>query len=358
MTFIVGCIKDNEIILICDSVETRIGLKPTKGKTNSIFIDLTSFQEKGEIDTNSIPLESANKIYKISENCIAAYSGEVRNGESLIEQLKYLCEKEQSLIETIPSYFEQWHIQNNELVVGIIEGNNRYLIGYYPGQAVKIHNGKKDYCAVYLGKMTPQTSQITRYLFENFWPLNAKHFMICLISLIRNNFYLQNGINKGVGGFFNGAILSKSGLQWNDDTLYVLYSVKNFENGDRFSSGVLNRNGFCFIISNSFRKVVSKTNLSTEEEQEVKKLFDRTTQNIDYKYLVFMSYDQSNMAIIDTEYNYSHLLEYQIQDRQIYFSFSKEFLDTLKFKPNRELFSGFSLSANFISNTGEYLQKP
>lgn len=306
MTFIAGFIYKTTICIIADSAETVIFPFPLKefSKANH---PQSSFYESAYIEDNKLIYEGAQKLYQIDNRIVLAFAGNVATGLQAIDEFKLRLLKGLSIKETIQELFNNHKYSDNHFIVGYFE-NEKPIIFYYLASDdfhfIEEAPEEFDFFLCVAGNTKGPHSSVCFHSLENAAANNLapEEATIILLACLQGVNINERNIVTGIGGYFNGILLEKTGVRWISDTIYFLYSAKDFDKGQKYAIHKFNRDDATFLIS--LEKNIFKSEFSSFSRDELIEKWDETLVKIasqmSEKYFICISYDQYNAVILDT----------------------------------------------------------
>ena len=303
MTLIAGYILSNTVQIICDSAVTIHNPQKNTSRSVSSFGDVVQNDENKEINENS------NKLYTIKNSIICTFSGIATEGKNILEDIQILIKTNQktSISKLLELFFKENQPQNTEYIFGFIEDEKPTLFYFEESKVFKKQNND---AIVVLGAGGQNPDLITRLVLSNYKLLNENRnpdiSLITNISVLQSSSILFRTFTYGIGGFFNGAFISKKGIKWSEDSMFILYSSKNFLKSEKFSVRICNRdNAVCVLSSKNGRNVyIPKLiwmNISIEEWKKSWFSDDYRSLKFDAKYYCFVCYDRLIVTIISKD---------------------------------------------------------
>jgi hypothetical protein len=309
MTFIAGIIYNETIQIIADSVETSL-LKNDIVLDGEIFENLpySSFGEKAHVEDSFLMHEAVQKIFNINDRVLLAFAGHSNEGLYVIDDLSKFLLIGGSISEVIIKYFSGSRPPNTEFIIGFFEDNQPYIFTYSKG-SFKI--GSDNFYCVEGG------------IHEMFGPIQAWYkaygerkidsddALIHALALLQRQNITGRTIKHGVGGFFNGSFLSKTGVTWAKDTIHILYSI--YHDGDRYYVFKFNRKNMTFICSyrhegdsvtevcRSIYKSELDSSIPNRELYNLLTELNSLIEKYSTHYYIWNSYDRNTVVVINIE---------------------------------------------------------
>lgn len=227
MTYILGWKNYSSVFLVGDSVIT-IEHPNVDGNKNT-FRNQTSFGEDHIYEKGKTVSEKWLKLYDIEGKVIIAISGEVRDAYDGIESLKkaMASQDEFDLREEIKySFFGK----RAGVIIGFMENENPVLISCHcKGYLSFIEHPTFE--VVHSGSINEKFKDQTQSAFSQFkmngW--NDDQILASIIAVTQSFCFQENIISQGVGGFFSGIRIDKTGVKWQPDLVFIPFSYNGKE---------------------------------------------------------------------------------------------------------------------------------
>ncbi len=334
MTLIAAYIHKGKAHIIADSAETMSFSTPFKIKNSprdkdfSSLFELPYFNEKEQ----KIVMEATNKIYCLNNELILTFSGSVSEGEDITKQIKYSLERDN--IESIPSLIlsilKKLQPTKSQYIVGGMENDYPFLVYYFDDNNHKILT-KLDHLPLCIAGYGTQIGfshlieQTIKDIIKNH-ELTCEESLVMVCSICQFFSLKELTLKDGVGGFLNGVLISKDGIEWVSDTTFVQYSAKN-PKGDKYVSHKYNRDNSVFIIAPHFKSCFTNSLETYKMNDLVKKWQDdivNKSNNIPSIYFVMISYDTATMVIISNKRNKKNRITLKNLNGDKIFNFTSE----------------------------------
>ncbi|MFA8451885.1 MAG: hypothetical protein ACEPOW_14415 [Bacteroidales bacterium] len=221
MTYIVGFIENEDIILISDTAITT---------ENDIKIaPHTSFEEKPVKLNGKLIYQSEIKLFNISNDILIGGAGESHPIDNFVDNLNtYRNLYKLSLTKSIEAALDA--IDNNEfeLLIAYLDADNKPLLKIKDSHSKKLMN-----CEAFGSIGCEKTHH------KNFWKdyqelrnnptyknctLSKK--MITCTSILQGYSLFDDILSEGVGGIFTSISLSQKKIQWQPSVGFITFSTK------------------------------------------------------------------------------------------------------------------------------------
>lgn len=312
MTFVAAYIYKDTVQVVADSAVT-VGLSPTTDlKWN---YPVSSFGEAIHSGVNADgPFEvseGALKIYNVKDKLIIAFAGAVDEGVDIVQLLNYEIEKSgEAVTSFLFDFFINKKPSKTQFVGGYFQNGDPHIFRYIsPENIFFSRDPKHAVFAGIVGRAMPKSSRPDMGLFSvvasslgeaHKNDIDAEEMLVMTIAMLQLHSLHVLNIQEQVGGFYNGVALSETGIKWADDTLYSLYSMINWEKGDRFGVFKFNRDNATFLLSHRDRH-----QLFHAENQPSHHLIEKWGDSViqlavrhEVKYIVFMCHDQNRRTMV------------------------------------------------------------
>lgn len=369
MTLILGCIhEDLTVHIIADSAVTFTNHDVSKGQTRNTDLSMNSFGENIESDENQTVKEISNKVYKLSPTVLAAFSGSTFEGRQTLEELairlKIFSDTECSHV--ISDFFKEACPSHSEYIIAFI--NESYpMIYYYKLKEAGFINKPKNY--IILGNAVEMEYIVEPFeMYLNLFlksQIQPEKLCVILVALLESLSINSRSFHSGVGGYFNGAFLSKDKITWNADVCNFMYSFRivDKKESEKFVLTKYNRDDAVYVRSSKIGEAVfmnSSFGIKPDYHKwKVKweaELKSRSSQ-LSADYVVFMCYDSRIITIFLTSgKKFQQLLPvFKVAENEIEIRMSKILLHyLLKHPPEIDnvswLNQGLPITINFIDN--------
>jgi hypothetical protein len=289
MTFVSAVIRQGEVILIADSATTYefnhpLDIDPTLTPPDNV-ITTTAFEEQIFFNRKKIVLENAQKIIVVTKYLVYTFSGDETEGLDVASKLKYITLMDGSLLDNVHEYFKKRKL-NIEFIVGLMVKGNPFLFVYKKnGIGFFKEESKPWYC----GKNFENAATYIELSINDYSSLDNDKFLITILSSLQSVSFNSRSLDYGVGGNFNGLILSKDKYRWIEDTYFFLYSVHNLESGDKYGLFRFNRDNTTFLASNNKSKIIKYNDINEKEiSDKWREELSEKIRSLNVKYFVFL----------------------------------------------------------------------
>lgn len=222
MTYCIAWKSSEAIFLTSDSVITKTGYPNPLNKRTSSLGELSISKENQKIE------EGINKIYRISDDLLISFAGDVSLFFQVFENIKkYFCDL--SPIKAISLGIDSVRTNgflNLQLLIAFKSNNNLCLYSFNTlldkqltehGDLEFVHIGSLS--STHLGQMIKNTFQ-NSFVKENYRSFITQiylHFLIQSFSIY------EPTMEIGVGGLYNSAFITKANVNFIDDTSIIIY---------------------------------------------------------------------------------------------------------------------------------------
>lgn len=322
MTLIAGYIYKNSVHILADSAETF----SIQGIKDITFPEIykNSFQEVPFVDTQkeTLVLESANKIYNIKNQILLTYSGAVNEGEDVVKQIRYNLERQKirSVSQLIFSCLTDISPIQTQYIIGGMENNRPFLIVYYNKveRKIMVNNNSLAVGGANVGLQTSMMSTIINCITND--KITPEESLIMNLAALQSGSMHLQTFNHGVGGFFNGASISKDGIKWAKDTIHLLYSSHDFERGNKHLVYRYNRDNNVHILNDQFYKCFVKggdgVEICKKVKTKLKKDIIRLAKRNEAEYFVMLSYDTRTIVIVSNKKDKNKIINFDNKEFQ------------------------------------------
>lgn len=305
MTLITGFIYKNTVQIIADSAETSEGQVEHSILTSNDH--QTSFGEVAHNKDYTIT-ESAQKIYIIDDIMILTFAGNVMEGKAVVQDIRTLHSAFENITDFLTKYFSQTTFTKTQYIIGYYENNIAKLFYCYENGEFAFKEGEK--AMALAGANAKQISQAVlssySWVFDNnvFSPDDALAYIIATIQWYS---ITHATIDRGVGGFINGCYFSSEGISWSKDTLYLLYSLDNYDTGDKHTIIKYNRGNSVFVISKHLKRIFMperKEGSYSELLNNYGAELEDSINNLSAEYYIMLAYDHYTLTAINKNMPY------------------------------------------------------
>lgn len=243
MTYILGWKNDDNVFLAADSATTALGTTPTTNITHSSFGEQHTINERGVVE------ETMLKLCCVSNKAIVAMAGDislavetVRVFETALKTCANIKEAFEKAICSCGPYSKDTDVG---LIMGCMDKGKTRLYSYNSKRANKVfeHDTFTQLGSI-KGVYPTLTEKIVKCFIERKLP--GKCMQIAVTAILQSYGILDILMNMGVGGVFFGLSINSSGIHWQPDTSYVLYSP---DFSDQDSITVIARDGILAVRS-------------------------------------------------------------------------------------------------------------
>lgn len=308
MTYVVGWKTAENSFLCADMAITKVGSNLEKETREQ-----SVFGERIVSTDNESVRDSLPKIIKINQNIILGFAGDVGLANTVIEDLKLRVEflditSESDLLRLLESSVANCLFGEStnqiQIILTSIIALKPVMVSYNHDNAMKsqvitdiVQIGSLTENPIY----TASSHFISSVLAQGSLPL--RRMLPCVTSFIQS-FGVHDPIMEyyGVGGVITGALLGEAGVEWQDNTIYILY--------DDLSSvleliNVINNEGTILArdAKGNYQVFANKNNFIPYEEftdeviEEIK--FDINTDS--YKYVAFINKRHRQVVVLERE---------------------------------------------------------
>lgn len=227
MTYILGWKNNTSVFLVGDSVIT-IEHPNVDGNKNT-FRNQTSFGEDHINEEGKTVSEKWLKLYDLKDKIIVAISGKVRDAYDGIDSLKksIASQAEFDLRQELRySFFGK----EAGVIIGFIENEEPVLISCHcDGFPSFIEHSPFE--VVHSGKIHQRFKNQTQSAFSQFtkngW--NDDQILASIIAVTQTFCFQEDIISQGVGGFFSGIRIDRTGVTWQPDLAFIPFSSNGKE---------------------------------------------------------------------------------------------------------------------------------
>ena len=127
MTLIAGYIHSDTVHIVCDSALTMI--TNIMDKSPIIKNGYSSFGELVEFNDHQVVTESAQKIYSLNNSTLLAFSGQVEEGNGILEDLRIeiSISNGKKLSSTLSDFFSKRKPNLTQYIIGFQENDKANL---------------------------------------------------------------------------------------------------------------------------------------------------------------------------------------------------------------------------------------
>lgn len=233
MTYVVAWRTSSAIYIHADTVATTEGtaLPPSIGQ-------YSTFEESHIIQPGVMMEECAFKIVKVLETFLFGLAGRIDLTNEIVRAFARELEREKKrgigriLYDSIHMVLDASNRLEVQLVLGAVTKGKTELFVYNRDGRGRIEIVQDQ---VHIGSLVSDKPHIVESVKEFLhrkaipFELNNREYSLHLVNSYIQNFVLHNGLMEfGVGGIITGARLTKSGVSWPKDSIYVLYNGPNF----------------------------------------------------------------------------------------------------------------------------------
>lgn len=308
MTYVVGWKTAENSFLCADMAITKVGSNLQKETREQSVFGERIVSTDSESVRDSLP-----KIIKINQNIILGFAGDVGLANTVIEDLKLRVEflditSESDLLGLLESSVANCLFGEStnqiQIILTSIISLKPVMVSYNHDNAMKsqvitdiVQIGSLTENSIY----TASSHFISSVLAQGSLPL--RRMLPCVTSFIQS-FGVHDPIMEyyGVGGVITGALLGEAGVEWQDNTIYILY--------DDLSSGlelinVINNEGTILArdAKGDYQVFANNNNFIPYEEftdeaiEEIK--CDINTDS--YKYVAFINKRHRQVVVLERE---------------------------------------------------------
>jgi ATP-dependent protease HslVU (ClpYQ) peptidase subunit len=231
MTYVVGFKTKKSVFIAGDSAITY-------NRSRAIRDKVTSFGEKQVARKDLTIHEECLKIYNFDNKLIVGIAGNVGIALKVIDSLRDELKKGSIKEAVTYSLFEnRWPIEI-AIIAGFMEKDEAILMTYNANDhKIDFHD-----TSAQIGGLNEVyrevSSDISTQLIENETSFSDDEALL-MICAAHQQFVISDELIKyGVGGFFIGAYVNSSGVNWLKDTTYILFSI----NQERIDEGIRDPN--------------------------------------------------------------------------------------------------------------------
>jgi ATP-dependent protease HslVU (ClpYQ) peptidase subunit len=304
MTYVVGWKSKSSVYICADSVVTVSAHQP---REDLLIYKESTFGEKMYFNDSKHTTESICKIENINEKVIIAFSGEVGVAQEIIDYFRRTLERyndytaqliKDSFITSINESDSDEKVHKVSFIIGLIDFDNPILMSYNRGG----NRALTEHSIVQIGSLSDSTTYryITNKLYADSTSLDEDCQLIVISAVLQSYGFHEKSIieNYGVGGFILGVQLKKTGVTWNDDTFFFLYSG-TFKDFVARPMTLFIRENVVFARGAASRKIIG--DIPTKwHGSNPNVLFDSLMPS-QYKYIVFLSAIKRKITILKTE---------------------------------------------------------
>ena len=221
MTYILGWKNDDNVFLAADSATTALGTTPTTNITHS------SFGEQHTINEREVVEETMLKLCCVNSKAIVAIAGDINRAleivktfESALKNYANIKEAFEKAICSCGPYLKDTDVG---LIMGCMDKGKTKLYSYNSKRANEVfeHDTFTQLGSI-KGVYPTLTEEIVKCFIERKLP--GKHMLIAVTAILQSYGIFDKLMNVGVGGVFFGLSINYSGIHWQPDTSYILYS--------------------------------------------------------------------------------------------------------------------------------------
>lgn len=253
MTLIVGYIYKNDVHVFSDSA-TKKGFLTTK--SISPLKKTSSFEEAPIINNSSIIEEADQKIYNFENKIILTFSGEVKTGQNVLEDLiiRLSLNPTWKVSDILTDYFDVEKPSNVSFIIGFYEESKGTMFVYQDVNKYEFTNQDTAFVAFGSGSIETNLISPLKVAIRGFIATHqptSEAFNVAIVSILQSSSIYTRSMQIGVGGFFNGAFISDGSVFWSADVIYILCSRNLFRKYEKYIIHKYNVLDSVFISSNS-----------------------------------------------------------------------------------------------------------
>ncbi|QYH40007.1 hypothetical protein GYM62_14870 [Algoriphagus sp. NBT04N3] len=227
MTYILGWKNYTSVFLVGDSVIT-IEHPNVDGNKNT-FRNQTSFGEDHIYEDGKTVSEKWLKLYDLKGKIIIAISGNVRDAYEGIESLNKAIAS-QAKFDLRQEIKYSFFGKEAGIIIGFIENEEPVLISCHcNGYPSFIEHSP--YEVVHSGTIHQRFKDQTQSAFSQFtkndW--NDDQILASIIAVAQSFCFQEDIISQGVGGFFSGIRMDRTGVAWQPDLVFFPFSYNGME---------------------------------------------------------------------------------------------------------------------------------
>lgn len=294
-------------MLSADAVITRIG-QPTIGN------EPTSFGESINKENESLR-EETNKIQVINDSLCIAFAGDVDIAKEIFRLVKLQLSEKEILLENIAMAFERsldairpFKIKDiPSFIVGAIIENKPQLLSFNITKRVLLDTHKY---LVQAGSMKGIYKQLTiEYFKEQVGKtLKDETRLIVFNSIIQLYGIHDNLLESNVGGIISGLFVNKNGVSWQNDTCYIVYSIKDKSPEASNLIRMMVRKNIVIVHSPLRNGYFGFTDILMEALpsgfiQKWENNWKQEMDSFDFKYVVFLAKEYRKVTVVKNEKN-------------------------------------------------------
>ena len=255
MTYILGWKNDDNVFLAADSASTTLGTTPSTNITHS------SFGEQHIVGEHGVVEETTLKLCRVGQKAIVAIAGNTKCAFETVKTfktaLKIYADVKEAFEKAIYSCEPYPKDTDVGLIMGCMDKGKARLYSYDSRRAdgISEHDVFTQLGSI-KGLYRGLTKRITELFLEKRLP--RKDMLIAVTALLQSYGIFDVLMNMGVGGVFFGLSINSSGVYWQPDTSYILYTP-NFSQKDLIA--VIARDDIVVVDSsiNNYNKLFANT---------------------------------------------------------------------------------------------------
>jgi len=229
MTYCIAWKSTEAVFMTSDSVITKTGDPTPLNKETSSLGELSISRENVKVE------EGINKVYRIAEDLLISFAGDVSLFFQVFENIKKYFYDLSALkaIELGINSVRTTGILELQLLIGFKSNDNLYLYSFNTlfDNQLKEHS---DLEFVHIGSLS--STNLGERIKNTFLNSFAKEKSNSFISQIYLHFLIQSysiyepTMEVGVGGLYNSAFITKKNVNFIDDTSIIIYEPLTNQN--------------------------------------------------------------------------------------------------------------------------------
>ncbi|MBE9490768.1 MAG: hypothetical protein IMY67_10780, partial [Bacteroidetes bacterium] len=302
MTYIIGWKSKDSVFLTSDSVITHSGISNTTGQ-------ITSFGESYNAEGKMIR-EDTNKILIINDSLCITFSGDVEIAKEILRIVSLIIGKAKVNQNKITDAFEKAliairPINDNKIpsfIIAAIVESESLLCSFNVTKKIGLETHKY---LVQTGSINNLYKSITIEYFKEqiSHSMTDETRLVVFNSLIQIYGVHENLLKQYVGGTISGLFLNKKGVFWQEDTCYVIYSIKNQSINNPMLIRMIVRDNVIITHSPFNSRTSAFFDISTDIvpndfENNWESQWKHQLNSFNFKYVVFLAKEYRKVTIV------------------------------------------------------------